>query len=79
MPPNELQTRWGQRLRALRAQRDLSLSDLASLVEITKGQLSRIENGLSGASDEVKVRIAAAYGVRVEDIWTYPEPEREAS
>jgi len=64
----------------------MSLRAITSAAEISKAFYCRIEAGEVGASDDVRIRIARAFGVRVEDIWAYPdtsEPEtataREAS
>lgn len=53
----------GQRIRALRQQRDVTLDQLASEVRLTKGQVSRIENGLVSSPVSTLTRIAAALGV----------------
>lgn len=53
----------GQRIRALRSMRDVTLEQLASEVRLTKGQLSRIENGLVSSPVSTLTRIAAALGV----------------
>jgi transcriptional regulator with XRE-family HTH domain len=53
----------GQRIRALRQQRDVTLDQLAAEVKLTKGQLSRIENGLVSSPVSTLTRIAAALGV----------------
>lgn len=69
---SELQVRWGEGIRHLRQQRSLSLTRLARLADIDQGQLSKIENGTCGVGDEARYRIAAALGVRVEEIFKYP-------
>lgn len=53
----------GQRIRALRQQRDVTLDQLAAEVKLTKGQVSRIENGLVSSPVSTLTRIAAALGV----------------
>ena len=57
------------RLRAWRAERDLSLADVADLVGLTEGALSRIERGERGAAPLTRVRIARRLGARVADLW----------
>ncbi len=52
-----------QRIRALRQQRDVTLDQLAAEVKLTKGQVSRIENGLVSSPVSTLTRIAAALGV----------------
>lgn len=51
----------------------LTLGELARQTSIHKGQLSRVENGLMGIGDEGRIRIAAALGRRVEDLFPYPD------
>ena len=58
-----VETLIGQRIRALRTQRDVTLDQLAGEVRLTKGQLSRIENGLVSSPVSTLTRIAAALGV----------------
>jgi transcriptional regulator with XRE-family HTH domain len=74
---SELQVRWGDGIRGLRQQRDLSLAKLARLADIDQGHLSRIENGASGVGDEARFRLAAALGVRVEEIFCYPDTAKD--
>jgi transcriptional regulator with XRE-family HTH domain len=61
--PPSVETLIGQRIRALRTQRDVTLDQLAKEVRLTKGQLSRIENGLVSSPVSTLTRIAAALGV----------------
>ena len=58
-----VETLIGKRIRALRTQRDVTLDQLAGEVRLTKGQLSRIENGLVSSPVSTLTRIAAALGV----------------
>jgi len=53
----------GQRIRALRLQRDVTLDQLAEEVKLTKGQLSKIENGKVSSPVSTLTRIAAALSV----------------
>lgn len=72
---SNLRIAWGQRLRDLREEQGLSIGEMARRVGTDKAWYSRIEKGDIGArgpGDEMKMRIAAALGVRVEDIWSYP-------
>lgn len=61
--PPSVESLIGQRIRALRTQRDVTLEQLAGEVRLTKGQLSRIENGLVSSPVSTLTRIAAALGV----------------
>ncbi|MBV8142227.1 MAG: helix-turn-helix transcriptional regulator, partial [Verrucomicrobia bacterium] len=53
----------GQRIRNLRLQRNVTLDQLAERVRLTKGQLSKIENGLVSSPVSTLTRIASALGV----------------
>ena len=53
----------GQRIRTLRLQRSVTLDQLADRVRLTKGQLSKIENGLVSSPVSTLTRIASALGV----------------
>ncbi len=53
----------GQRIRTLRLQRTVTLDQLAERVRLTKGQLSKIENGLVSSPVSTLTRIASALGV----------------
>jgi transcriptional regulator with XRE-family HTH domain len=60
--PTSIETLIGQRIRMLRTQRDVTLDQLAGEVRLTKGQLSRIENGKVSSPVSTLTRIAAALG-----------------
>jgi transcriptional regulator with XRE-family HTH domain len=66
---------WGEAIRETRHDLGLSLADLAFRAGIDAGHLSRGERGLAGFGDESRMRIAAALGKRVEDLFPYPETE----
>lgn len=75
---SNLRLRWGERIRALRKERDLSLMQVASQVGTDKGYLARIERGQighRGPSEDMRMRIAEVLGVREEDLFTYDETE----
>lgn len=55
----------GLRIRMLRMQRNLTLEQLAEQVELTKSQVSRIENGRVSSPVSTLTRIAAALEVNV--------------
>ena len=69
---NELNTTWGQKLRSVRKQRGLSVLNLSRDADVSPAYIYMLETGKYGASDDVRVRIAAALEVQVEDIWSYP-------
>ena len=58
-----IETQIGLRIRGLRAERNVTLEQLAAEVSLTKGQLSRIENGKVSVPVSTLTRIAAALGV----------------
>jgi XRE family transcriptional regulator, master regulator for biofilm formation len=59
----------GKNIKDLREQKHLSLSDLARQIEISKGYLHSIENGLTDApSVFIVARIAKLLGVTIEQL-----------
>lgn len=66
--PTELQIAWGHRLREVRTQREMSGSELAQKVGVTRQHIQRIETGRSAASVEVWMCIADALGVELTDL-----------
>lgn len=77
--PNELHIKWGRQLRQYRKDRGLSLREVSDRAGISKAYYCYLEAGQNDPSTEVRLSIAAALGVRVEDIWAYPEPDQEVS
>src|SRR5258705_7145356 len=53
----------GQKIRALRVERNVTLDQLASEVKLTKGQVSKIENGKVSSPVSTLTRIAVALAV----------------
>jgi transcriptional regulator with XRE-family HTH domain len=53
----------GQKIRALRMERNVTLDQLASEVSLTKGQVSKIENGKVSSPVSTLTRIAVALAV----------------
>jgi transcriptional regulator with XRE-family HTH domain len=53
----------GQKIRALRAERNVTLDQLAKEVKLTKGQVSKIENGKVSSPVSTLTRIAVALAV----------------
>jgi transcriptional regulator with XRE-family HTH domain len=66
------------RLRAQRSERDLTLGQLASISQISKGMLSKIENAQASPSLATLGRLAAALDVPVTSFFRGLEEEREA-
>ena len=69
---NELNITWGAKLREVRTQREISVLELSRSAEVSPNYIYMLENGKNGASDELRIRIAKALEVQVEDIWSYP-------
>lgn len=76
---NTLTQKWGEIIRKTRTDQGLSLEDVASRTGIDTSHLSRAERGLAGIGDESRMRLAAALGRRVEDLFPYPDTDTETS
>jgi transcriptional regulator with XRE-family HTH domain len=63
----------GPRLKRIRAQRDVTLTDLAERTGISKSTLSRLENGQRRPSLELLLPLALAYRVPLDDLVGAPE------
>jgi transcriptional regulator with XRE-family HTH domain len=63
----------GPRLKSIRAQRDVTLSDLSERTGISKSTLSRLENGRRRPSLELLLPLAQAYRVPLDDLVDAPE------
>lgn len=68
----------GARIRWLREANKLSLTKLAEESGLTKGYLSKVENGLAGASFATVEQLAAALGVTASSIWDFRRPPDDA-
>lgn len=68
-----LRAEWGRRIRAARIQRGLTVFHLAQLAGIDPGGVSRIERGTQGVGDDMKIQFARALGVRVAEIFVFPD------
>lgn len=62
---NQIELLVGRHIRDFRHQRGLTLADLASTVQLTKGQLSKIENGHVSPSLGTLAKIADSLGVEL--------------
>lgn len=68
----------GRRIRSLREQRTATLDQLARETKLTKGQLSRIENGKVSSPVSTLTRIAAALGVAPGELFSTNQPTSRA-
>jgi transcriptional regulator with XRE-family HTH domain len=66
------ETRLGERLRALRLDRGLSIAQVAESTGLTKGFLSQLERNLTSVSLSALARICSALGVRFGDVLDEP-------
>ena len=76
--PESWEERIGARIRALREGRNATLDQLSAETKLTKGQLSRIENGKVSSPVSTLTRIAAALGVAPGDLFSMSVPEARA-
>jgi len=58
-------------IRELRTARGLSQGELADLVDATRQTINAIEQEKYAPSLELAFRIARAFGVSFEDVWTF--------
>jgi len=73
-----LWAQWGENVRQRRKARDWSQHKLAIEAKLVVTTISDIERGMSGGSDQTKIKIAQALGVEVHDLFAYP-PLTEAA
>jgi putative transcriptional regulator len=59
------------RIRELRTARNLSQGELADRVDATRQTINAIEQEKYAPSLELAFRIAEAFGVAFEDVWSY--------
>lgn len=64
---------WGRRLRAARAARGWTQSELATSAGSTKAHVSNIERGLTSVGDAVRMQLATALDTTVAELFPYPE------
>jgi DNA-binding XRE family transcriptional regulator len=69
----DLAVTWGERLQAVRDEKNVSVRELASQVGVTTQYIYLLQTGRYSPSDDLRVKLAAALAVKVEDIWSYPE------
>ncbi|WP_409185953.1 helix-turn-helix domain-containing protein [Amycolatopsis sp. VS8301801F10] len=70
-----LEASTGARLREIRLGRRMSLSDVATRAELTKGFLSQLERGLTSVSVPTLLRICDVLRIGVGELFSYPEEE----
>jgi transcriptional regulator with XRE-family HTH domain len=75
-PQPTLEFQIGQKIRALRLERSVTLDQLASEVGLTKGQVSKIENGKVSSPVSTLTRIAAALAVEAGYFFENPPDRR---
>lgn len=63
----------GPRLRRIRTQRDITLTELAEVTGISKSTLSRLESGQRKASLELLLPIAKVHGIPLDEIVDAPD------
>ncbi|MEA3009115.1 MAG: putative transcriptional regulator [Sphingomonadales bacterium] len=63
------------RLKALRAERDWSQSDLADRLRVSRQSINAIETGRYDPSLPLAFRIAELFGLAIEDIFASPSKE----
>lgn len=68
----------GQAIRALRKSQKLTLLDLANAAGSDPGNISRLERGLQGYSDEMINRVANALGVQLSELYSMIEHPKKA-
>lgn len=75
---DQLRKHFGARIRARREELRQSQSEIARKVGVQKETIYRIEKGLRGSSDDLRIAIAAALDVDPAELYTPPVAE-EAS
>jgi transcriptional regulator with XRE-family HTH domain len=73
-----LTQRIAERIKSLRAARDLSLDALASKSEVSRSMISLIERGESSPTAVVLAKLAAALGVPLASLFDAPDAAKDA-
>jgi transcriptional regulator with XRE-family HTH domain len=71
-PSGSLQTLFGQRLRALRAEREWTAAEVAARVGCTESYYCRLEGGRQGPAFPLLAQLSRAFGVDELDLFTFP-------
>ncbi|HZF74482.1 MAG TPA: XRE family transcriptional regulator [Acetobacteraceae bacterium] len=77
-PPEEIERRLAERLGALRAERGLSLDELATRTGISRATLSRLERAETSPTAAMLGRLCAAYGWTLSRLMAAAEGEAPA-
>ncbi len=75
---DSIEVQIGRRIRAFRLERDVTLDQLAEKARLTKGQLSKIENGKVSCPVSTLTRVASALGVHVGTLFDSEDTEARA-
>lgn len=75
LEPDAYATKVGTRLRELRAERNMSLADLADASELSKGHLSSVEHGLAAITTQTITRLAKGLDVPPLYLLTFPSDD----
>jgi transcriptional regulator with XRE-family HTH domain len=73
-PPKDINARIGAHIRALRAERSLTLDSLALHADVSRAMLSRIERGESSPTAQLLGKICGALGVTLSVLFAAAEP-----
>lgn len=73
--PHPFVAKVGARVRQLREERNMSLTDVANASRISKGHLSSIEHGLAGMTLGTVERLAKALELSPMYVYAFPEDE----
>jgi transcriptional regulator with XRE-family HTH domain len=76
--PDPFASQVGTRIRELRAERGMSLADLADASELSKGHLSSVEHGLAAITIQTISRLAKGLGVPALYILTFQADDERA-
>lgn len=66
-----MQEQWGKRIRRIRREKELTVTEVAKEADITRQYLNAIERGRYAPSDQVRLRIAKAIEVDPNELFSY--------
>ena len=72
MDMDEVRRTWGRRVAAARRDAKLSQFQLAVNIGVSPSAISAIEQGTRGGRDDLRMAIARALGVDVNELFAYP-------
>ena len=64
------------KIKVLRAMHDLTQEDLAKVIGVSRQTILAIEKGKYIPSLDLAYKLARHFGVNIEDVFQYDEPER---